>query len=222
MIMYLPTRCSDTPLILSETYLAIDVMMGKPMLAARAVLLGIAGAIRNSVRIMLYDMPVKFLPNNFINRYAILNPRDDFVITLEMESTQNSNHGIMFEKPVKLDLTSIVDVKFAKTIPMNRVARESQTSSMSPLIIATNMIAVRYPATPSPSGGSTNHQQMAAMHNIAESGIHLILAPLRVFFENLTIISPDVLHRYLISRIRQCVLKATVLYQIGLRSIRKA
>jgi hypothetical protein len=89
--------------MLSETYLETDVTRGKPMLAARAVLLGIAGAIRNSVRMMLYDMPVKFLPNNFMNKYAILNPSDDFVITLDMESMQNSNHGIMFEKPVKLD-----------------------------------------------------------------------------------------------------------------------
>jgi hypothetical protein len=135
-------RFSDIPFMLSETYLAIDVTSGKPILAARAVLLGIAGAIRNSVRMMLYDIPVRFFPNNFMNRYAILSPKEDFVITLEMERTQNSSHGIVFAKPVKLDLTSIVEVRFAKMRPINRVARESQTSSMSPLIIAMNMMAV--------------------------------------------------------------------------------
>jgi hypothetical protein len=141
-IMYLPMRCSDTPIMLSETYLEIDVISGNPMLAVRAVLLGIAGAISNSVKMMLYDIPVKLLPNSFMNRYAILKPREYLVITLEMESTQNSSHGMVFEKPVKLDLTSTVDVRFAKMIPINKVARESQTSSISPLIIATNMMAI--------------------------------------------------------------------------------
>jgi hypothetical protein len=184
IIMYCPIFCSDTPSTFPETYFEIDVTSGNPILAARAVLLGITGAARNSVKITLYDIPFKFFPNIFINRYAILNPNDDLVITLDIERTQNNSHGTVFENPVKLDLTSIVDVKFAKIIPINRTVKESQTSTIIPVIIATNIMATRYPTASRPAGGSTNFQQTHAAHNMTTNGPHLIFVQLSVSLKN--------------------------------------
>jgi vacuolar-type H+-ATPase subunit F/Vma7 len=66
---------------------------------------------------------------------------DVFVMVFDRDKTPNSNHGTVFANPVKDDLASIVFVRFRNISPMKRKVTESQTSSIMPTIVATNIIA---------------------------------------------------------------------------------
>jgi hypothetical protein len=136
---YEPTAFSAAPEF-SDMYFVSDFISGRPMLAVRAVLLGIAGATRNSVIIMLYESPSIFLPKHRINKYAILIPIGVPAITFDKATTENSNQGTEFENPENDCCTSNVPLKLPIKTPMKSANTGSHTPAIMLDIAAMNMM----------------------------------------------------------------------------------
>jgi hypothetical protein len=160
---------SDTPFMCEDIYFDSEVTRGKPTLALLAVLLGKIGATKSSVRILLYDKPTRPPPKCFIKKYARRNPSVVFVTTLARDKMKNRSHGTIQWKPEKPSRTSIVPVKLATSIVINKNATVEQTSSIIPAIEAMKMIAIWNARGDNPDCGSRKNHASAAQAATAQS-----------------------------------------------------